>query len=147
VAGDGIPDEQIDPVAAAEKDATVAAVDEPPHAAGAVPPEIPHRGGNSYAGHALGGHKAGGVRGVVEEAEHGRCSMKCAQAAKETGSRTRRCQRLQTRAGLEKEDASGGRWTRIKERRSSLSSGGTRATGEVMASRFCRVWLALFLFF
>jgi len=84
VAEDGIPDEQIDPVATAEKGATVAAVDEPPHAAGAVPPEIPHRGGNSYAGNALGGHEAGGVRGVVEEAEHGRCSMKCAQAAEET---------------------------------------------------------------
>ena len=39
---------------------------------------------------------------------------------------------MQTRAGLEKEDASGGRRTRIKERRSSLSSGGARAAGEVM---------------
>ena len=80
--GHGVPDEQLGPVAAAEEGAAVAAVDEPPHAVIPVPPEGGGLGGDA-AGDALGGDEAGEVRGVVEEAEHGGCSMECAQAAEE----------------------------------------------------------------
>lgn len=76
--GHGVPDEQLGPVAAAEEGAAVAAVDEHPRVAAVV--DSVHA---VAAGDALGGDEAGEVPVVVEEAEHGGCSMECAQAAEE----------------------------------------------------------------
>lgn len=84
MAGDGIPDEKIGPVTATEKDATVAAVNQPPHATGAVHAEITYRGSDADTGYALDGDEVGEVRRVVEEAENRRCSMECAQVAEKS---------------------------------------------------------------
>jgi hypothetical protein len=81
--GHGVPHEQISPVTATEEGAAVAAVDKPPHAVVAVPAERRSRV-HDAAGRALSADEAGRARGVVEETEHGRCSMECAQAAEES---------------------------------------------------------------
>jgi hypothetical protein len=59
----------------------VAAVDEHPRVAAVV--DSVHA---VAAGDALGGDEAGEVPVVVEEAEHGGCSMECAHAAEEAGA-------------------------------------------------------------